>query len=107
MFALIMNDLGKAIFLFGLVLCAVGLSLWSRLARIPTALAMLAGINAAVVGLLGAALYNPIAVTAIQSFMDVGVIIIGFVLLQWRRVPPILVAALCVAASLVMRRAAQ
>jgi hypothetical protein len=33
MFALIMNDLGKAIFLFGLVLCAVGLSLWSGLGR--------------------------------------------------------------------------
>jgi hypothetical protein len=33
MFALIMNDLGKAIFLFGLVLCAVGLLLWSGLGR--------------------------------------------------------------------------
>jgi chromate transporter len=90
-----------AIFLPGLLLSFVGLSLWSQLARIPTALAILAGINAAVVGLLGAALYKPIGVTAIQGAFDVGVVLIGFALLQWRRVPPILVAALLVAASLV------
>ena len=90
-----------AIFLPGLLLSSAGLSLWSRLAGIPTALAMLAGINAAVVGLLGAALYKPIGVTAIHSALDVGVVVIGFVLLQWRRLPPILVAALLVTASLV------
>jgi chromate transporter len=89
-----------AIFLPGLLLSLVGLSLWSQLARVPSALAMLAGVNAAVVGLLGAALYNPIALTAIQSAFDAAIIIVGFVLLQWRRVPPILVAALCVATSL-------
>jgi chromate transporter len=95
-----------AMFLPGLLLSLVGLSLWSRFARAPTALAMLAGINAAVVGLLAAALYNPIALTAIHSAFDAGVAVTGFGLLQWRRVPPILVAALCVAASLVMLRLA-
>jgi chromate transporter len=95
-----------AIFLPGLLLSFAGLSLWSRLARIPGALAMLAGINAAVVGVLGAALYNPIAVTAIHSPIDAGVVVVGFVLLQWLRVPAIFVAALVVAASLVMRWAA-
>jgi chromate transporter len=92
-----------AIFLPGLLLSIVGLSLWSQFARIPTAMAMLAGINAAVVGLLGAALYKPIGVTAIHSAFDAGVVVIGLVLLQWRRVPPILVASLMVAASLVVR----
>jgi chromate transporter len=92
-----------AIFLPGLLLSLVGLSLWAQLGRIPAAHAMLAGINAAVVGLLGAALYNPIAITAIRSAIDVGAVIIGFVLVQWRRVPPILVAALMIAASLVVR----
>jgi hypothetical protein len=33
MFALTMNDLGKVIFLFGLLICAVGLLLWSGLGR--------------------------------------------------------------------------
>jgi chromate transporter len=90
-----------AIFLPGLLLSIVGLSLWSQLARIPTALSILAGINAAVVGLLGAALYKPIGVTALHGAFDVVIVVIGFVLLQWRRVPPILVAALLVTASLV------
>jgi chromate transporter len=89
-----------AIFLPGLLLSFVGLSLGSRVARIPSALAMLAGVNAAVVGVLGAALYNPIVVTAIHSAFDLGFVVIGFVLLQWRHVPPILVAALMVSASL-------
>ena len=92
-----------AIFLPGLLLSVVGLSLWSRIARAPAALAMLAGINAAVVGLLGAALYDPIARTAIHSAFDAAVAVAGFGLLQWRRVPPILVAALCVAATRVMQ----
>jgi chromate transporter len=95
-----------AIFLPGLLLSVVGVALWSRLARVPTALAMLAGINAAVVGVLGAALYNPIGLTAIHGVLDVAVVVIGFVLLQRQRIPPILVAALCVAASLVTRWAA-
>jgi chromate transporter len=92
-----------AIFLPGLLLSIVGLSLWSRFAQIPSAQAMLAGVNAAVVGLLGAALYNPIGLAAIHSAMDVGVVIVGFVLLQWRRIPPILVAALCVACSVAVK----
>lgn len=92
-----------AIFLPGLLVSFAGLSFSTRLASIPGALAMLAGVNAAVVGVLGAALYNPIAVTAIRSATDAGAVIIGFALLQWRRVPPILVAALCVAASLALR----
>ena len=92
-----------AIFLPGLLLSFVALSLWSRLAHVPTAFAMLAGVNAAVVGLLAAALYNPIAVTAIHSAFDGGIAAIGFLLMQWRRVSPILVAALCVAASLGLR----
>jgi len=33
MLALAMNDLGKGVFFFGLVLCAIGLLLWSGLGR--------------------------------------------------------------------------
>ncbi|HEX3396584.1 MAG TPA: chromate efflux transporter [Steroidobacteraceae bacterium] len=91
-----------AIFLPGLLLSIVGLSLWSRFAQIPGAQPMLAGVNAAVVGVLGAALYNPIGVTAIHSATDAAVAVVGFVLLQWRRIPPIVVAALCVAGSVVV-----
>ena len=88
-----------AIFLPGLLLAIIGLSLWTRVAHVTAAQAMLAGINAAVVGVLGAALYNPVWITAIRSSADVAVALAGLVLLQRWRVPPILVVALCVVAS--------
>ncbi len=88
-----------AIFLPGLLLSVAGLALWARLAHISTARAALAGINAAVVGLLGAALYNPVWTTAVHSALDLALTAVGFALLQWSRAPAILVVALCVAAS--------
>ena len=62
--------------------------------------AVLAGINAAVVGLLAAALYNPVWVSAVRSAVDVAVALIAFILLLRFKAPPIMIAALCVAASL-------
>ncbi|MFZ1100737.1 MAG: chromate efflux transporter [Steroidobacteraceae bacterium] len=88
-----------AIFLPGLLLASAGMSLWSRLGRMPTAPAILAGINAAVVGVLGAALYNPVWTTGIRSSGDVAVAVTGFLLLMRWGVPPILVVALCIVAS--------
>jgi chromate transporter len=90
-----------AIFLPGLLLASAGMSLWTRLAHAPAAPALLAGINAAVVGVLGAALYNPVWVAGIRGVSDVAVAGAGFVLLQRWRTPPILVVALCVVASVV------
>src|SRR5882757_63305 len=49
-----------AIFLPGLLLAIAGLSLWTRLAHINGSQTILAGINTSVVGILGAALYNPV-----------------------------------------------
>jgi chromate transporter len=88
-----------AIFLPGLLLATAAVSLWSRLAQAPAAAAILAGINAAVVGVLAAALYNPVCTTAIHSGVDAAVALAGVVLLQHWRVPPILVVALCVVVS--------
>jgi chromate transporter len=95
-----------AIFLPGLLLAIAGLSLWSRFVHIAGAQAMLAGINAAVVGILGAALYDPVGTSGIRSGADVVVAIIGFVLLQRWLAPPILVVALCVLASVWIAAAA-
>jgi chromate transporter len=39
------------------------------------------GVNAAVVGLLGAAFYHPICTSSIKTTADIGVALIGFVLL--------------------------
>jgi chromate transporter len=89
-----------AIFLPGLLLAASGLSLLGRIAHNNTANAVLAGINAAVVGLLAAALYNPVWVNAVRSAVDLAIVLVAFVLLQRFKIPPILIAALCVGASI-------
>jgi chromate transporter len=49
----------------------------------------LTGVNAAVVGVLAAALYNPVWKTAVDDRVDAGIAIIGAMLLVRWRVPPI------------------
>ena len=49
------------------------------------------GVNASVVGLLGAALYSPIWTTSVKTPGDFGVALLGFVLLTAWRAPPLLV----------------
>ncbi len=88
-----------AIFLPGLLLAVAGLSMWARIAPMRFAQAALSGTNGAVVGVLAAALYDPVWTTGVRSALDLFIVLVGFVLLQWRKAPPILVAALCVTAS--------
>jgi chromate transporter len=76
-----------------------GVPLWSRLARHARAGAALAGINAAVVGILAAALYDPVWITAVRSGADVAIAVAGVLCLERWRVPPAAVVALCVAVS--------
>jgi len=91
------------IFLPGLLLATAGASLWGRLAAVPRAAAALAGVNAAVVGVLGAALYDPVWTSAIHGGGDVAIAAGGLLLLERWRAPPALVVALCVALSLLLR----
>ena len=49
------------------------------------------GINAAVVGVLGAALYNPVWTSSVQTPADFAVALVGFVLLVAWRAPPLVV----------------
>jgi chromate transporter len=88
-----------AIFLPGFLLVSAALPLWRSLASHPAAARAVAGVNAAVVGLLAAALYDPVWVSAIRSPFDVGIAIIGFTLLAAWRAPALAVVAWCVAAS--------
>ena len=91
-------------FLPGMLVALAGLPLWTWLARHPAANAGLAGINAAVVGVLGAALYDPIGTSAVGGGRDAAIAIAGFLLLERWRVPPLAVVAFCVAAALVSGR---
>jgi chromate transporter len=87
-------------FLPGVLVAVAGLPLWSWLGHHPAARAALAGINAAVVGVLGAALYNPIWVSAVTSGGDVAIALTGFLLLERWRVPPFAVVGVCVCSTL-------
>lgn len=88
-------------FLSGLLVALAGLPLWSWLGHHTAARAALAGINAAVVGVLGAALYNPIWTSAISGGRDVAIAATGLMLLERWRWPPLAVVVFCVAAALI------
>lgn len=77
-----------AIFLPGLLLLVGTLPYWNTLSRTPLAQAAMRGANAAVVGVLGAALYNPVWVSAVFSPVDFALVVTGFMLLNHWRMPP-------------------
>ena len=52
------------------------------------------GVNAVVVGILAAALYNPVWTSSVKSLLDFGLAVAGFVLLNAWRVPPLVVVML-------------
>ncbi|HET9862869.1 MAG TPA: chromate efflux transporter [Steroidobacteraceae bacterium] len=93
-----------AIFLPGLLLMAGALPLWRKLARHPSAVGAISGINAAVVGLLAAALYVPLWTSAVAVPSDVAIAGAAFLLLLTTRLPVLLVVAGCV--GLAMARSA-
>ncbi len=88
-----------AIFVPGLLLAIAGMSLLRRCTRLSGVPAILAGVNASVVGILGAALYNPLWTNAVHSGADAVVAIVGFLLLERWRTAPIIVVLLCVLAA--------
>ncbi len=79
------------IFLPGILVLLGTLPFWDVLRRKTGAQAMMRGVNAAVVGLLGAALYNPVWISSVQAPGDFAVALTGFVLLTAWRAPPLVV----------------
>jgi chromate transporter len=67
------------------------LPFWDAFRVRPSAQAAMRGVNAAVVGILGAALYNPVFTSAVRTPADFAVALAGFVLLTAWRSPPLLV----------------
>jgi chromate transporter len=81
------------IFLPGILILLGMLPFWDTFRTRPGAQAAMRGVNAAVVGLLGAALYNPVWTTTVKTPGDFGVALVGFVLLvAWRAAPLVVVA---------------
>ena len=80
------------IFLPGALILLGALPFWDGIRKRIAAQAAMRGINAAVVGILGAALYNPLWVTAVNGPGDFGLALVGFVLLTvWRLAPLVVV----------------
>jgi chromate transporter len=88
-----------AIFLPGFLLIAGILPLWSAIAGRQFAARAIAGVNAAVVGLLAAALYDPVWISAVQRPTDLAIALIGFTLLVVWRVSALLVVLWSVVAA--------
>lgn len=83
-----------AIFLPGLLLLLGVLPFWGALRRVGQMRAAVQGANAAVVGVLAAALYDPVWLGGVGSRGDFAAVAAGFVALVAWRTPPLLVVAL-------------
>lgn len=76
-----------AIFLPGFLILVGVLPFWDALRERPRVRAAMRGANAAVVGILGAALYTPVFTTAVTGPGPFVLALVGFVLLTALRVP--------------------
>ena len=83
-----------AIFLPGMLVLVGTLPFWGALRARAGPQAAMRGINAAVVGVLAAALYSPVWTRAIGAPRDFGLALAGFVLLTVWRAPPLAVVVL-------------
>jgi chromate transporter len=92
-----------AVFLPGLLLVAGVLPFWQRWSSGATVGRMMSGVNAGVVGLLGAALYDPVWTGAVKEWPDAVVALLGFAALQSGRVPVLAVVGGCVVAGMLQR----
>jgi chromate transporter len=86
-----------AVFLPSFLLVVGTLPFWEALRRTVVAQAALKGVNAAVVGLLLAALYHPVWTAGITNTRDFALSITAFLLLFMWQTPPWLVVILCAA----------
>jgi chromate transporter len=82
------------IFLPGILILLGTLPFWDTVRQRVGSQAVMRGVNAAVVGLLGAALYSLLWVNSIRSSGDFALALAGFVLLTAWRTPPLLVVIL-------------
>ena len=88
-----------AMFLPGFLLLAGMLPLWAGLVRHRRAASAMAGINAAVVGLLAAAFIDPVWSGGVRAPVDAAIAVVGFALLAGLRWPAWTAVLWCVAAA--------
>lgn len=94
------------IFLPGILVLIGALPFWDTFRSQRAVQATMRGVNAAVVGLLGAALYTPVWTSAVRSAADFGIVLVGFVLLTVWRAPPMVVVGISALGGVVIGQAA-
>jgi chromate transporter len=87
-------------FLPGFMLLAAALPMWQAISKNQTAANAIAGVNAAVVGLLGAALFNLIFSVGIASNTNLIIGLVAFGMLRILQLSPLYVVVWCLSASL-------
>ncbi|WP_261882012.1 chromate efflux transporter [Vibrio pelagius] len=91
-----------AVFLPGFLLLLGVLKNWQALASKPKVAGALTGVNAAVVGLLLAALYQPIFSSAVNSGLDFALIVAGVWLLKSIKMPIVGLVGVFIAAGITL-----
>lgn len=77
-----------AVFLPGMLILLASLPFWGSIRTTASAQAALRGANAAVVGILAAALYDPVSTSAIGNTLDLAAAAFGFAMLTVLKAPP-------------------
>jgi chromate transporter len=88
-----------AIFLPGILIVLAALPFWRQVRGNDTAQAAMRGANAAVVGILALALYDPVFTSAVLSPRDFALALAGFVALVSWKTPPLVVVVVLAAAG--------
>jgi chromate transporter len=89
-----------AVFLPGFLLLVGVLNNWQALAQHPIVAGALNGVNASVVGLLIAALYQPVFVSAVFNAADISLILLGAILMKQFKLPIVSMVVFFVGAGL-------
>ncbi len=88
-----------AIFLPSFLFLTAALPYWQILRAKPALRTALAGVNAAVVGLLLAVFIDPVVTSSVLALSDLAIVLAGVALLAWRRIPVWLIVVLSAAAG--------
>jgi chromate transporter len=101
--AALVSALVATLFMFlpGFLLMIGILPYWQSITSKPAAFGAIAGVNAAVVGILAAALYNPIFTTSINSGDELAIALISLALLRLAKISVLWVVAWSITASIV------
>jgi chromate transporter len=92
------------IFLPGILVLIGMLPFWDAFRMHLEAQAAMRGVNAAVVGILGAALYNPVWTGSVKAPSDLAIALVGFALLVAWRAPPLVVVVVSALGGLALAK---